>query len=98
MAIPAAVELLNGAAAHLVRAEAPRPGQRIPWADGPLTEIVEVEVPDAHLLTAVDLYGPHVTALQLVHADEHGQWPWEQGWRGVPGGQPVLGVRSMPHV
>jgi len=33
-------------------------------------------------------------ALQVVHADDRGHWPWETGYRGVRGGQPVLGTRA----
>jgi hypothetical protein len=44
----------------------------------------------------VDLYGPSVRALQVVHADGRGHWPWDRGYRGVRGGQPVLGIRA-PH-
>jgi hypothetical protein len=31
-----------------------------------------------------------------VHADDRGHWPWDVGYRGVRGGQPVLGVRAAP--
>jgi len=57
-------------------------------------EIVTVTEPAAHLLCAADLYGPQIRALQLVHADDRGHWPWDRGYRGVRGGQPVLGVRT----
>jgi hypothetical protein len=42
----------------------------------------------------VALFGPRVRALQVVHADDQDHWPWESGYRGVPGGQPVLGRRA----
>ena len=48
----------------------------------------------SHVLHAVEFYGPGIRALQLVHADGRGHWPWEVGFRGVQGGQPVLGVRA----
>ena len=43
---------------------------------------------------AIELCGPRVRALQLVHADDRGQWPWDRWYRGVRGGQPVLGPRA----
>ncbi len=61
---------------------------------GPLIEIVRVAEPTAHLLTATELYGPQLRALQVVHADDAGQWPWDRAYRGVRGGQPVLGPRA----
>jgi hypothetical protein len=63
---------------------------------GPLIEIVEVAEPAAHLLLAAQFYGAGIRALQLVHADDRGHWPWEVGFRGVRGGQPVLGMRAAP--
>ena len=72
----------------------PRPGQQFQWAGGPLIEIVRVAEPTAHLNLAVELCGPRVSALQLVHADDRGQWPWDRWYRGVRGGQPVLGPRA----
>jgi hypothetical protein len=50
--------------------------------------------PPAHLLTACELYGAGIRALQIVHADDRGRWPWETGYRGVKGVQPVLGPRA----
>ena len=97
-----ATELLDDVASHVLHADAPQPGEQIPLIGGPLIEIVEVAEPAAHLLTAVEFYGPGIRALQLVHADDRGHWPWEVGFRGVRGGQPVLGLRvgglgaSMP--
>lgn len=88
-----ATRLLNGVAAHLVHAEPPTPGERIPLVDGPLVEIVELSHPDAHLNTAVALFGRNLRALQLVWADDRGCWPWDRGFRGGRGGQPVLGPR-----
>ncbi|MBV9381864.1 MAG: DUF4262 domain-containing protein [Streptosporangiaceae bacterium] len=93
MPIPNATSLLNNVAAHVLHAEAPRPGEQVQLRGGPLIEIVDVAVPDAHLYTAVDLYGRELHALQIVHADDRGNWPWDREYRGVRGGQPVLGVR-----
>jgi Domain of unknown function (DUF4262) len=90
--------LLNDVASHVLHAAAPRPGEQIPLRGGPTIEVVEVAEPAAHLVNAVEFYGPGIRALQLVHADDRGRWPWEVGYRGVRGGQPVLGVRSAPGV
>lgn len=70
------------------------PGERFRLPRGPLVEVVTVTSPWAHLLMAVALYGERFDALQLVHADRHRRWPWEAGYAGVTGGQPVLGVRA----
>lgn len=86
--------LIHDVAAHVLHATAPRPGEQIPLRDGPLIEIVKVSVPSAHLVTAVEIYGPRLRALQVVHADDRGHWPWDVGYRGVRGGQPVLGPRA----
>jgi uncharacterized protein DUF4262 len=92
--IPRATHLINELAAHLMHAAAPEPGERIQLDGGPLTEIVRIGVPAAHLRVATELYGRRVRALQMVHADDRGRWPWDTGYRGVRGGQPVLGVRA----
>ena len=89
-------DLLNDVASHLLHAAVPRPGAQIPLRGGPVIEIVKVAEPTAHLITAVQIYGPRVRALQLVHADDRGHWPWDTGYRGVRGGQPVLGPRDRP--
>jgi hypothetical protein len=89
-----AVELLDAMAAHLLHADAPAPGERIRLVDGPLVEFVAVEHPDVHLLTALALHGPCVRGLQMVWADDRDRWPWERGFRGRRGGQPVLGPRG----
>jgi hypothetical protein len=94
LAVRRAAALLNDVAEHVVHAAAPRPGEQIALRDGPLIEIVKVAVPSAHLITAAEMYGPRLRALQVVHADDRGHWPWETGYRGVRGGQPVLGVRA----
>ena len=93
-----AADLLNDVAAHLVHADPPAPGERIPLSGGPLIEIVRVATPSAHLNVAVELCGSQLTALQLVYADDRGHWPWDQGFRGGRGGQPVLGARAAARV
>lgn len=57
-------------------------------------ELVTVTRPWAHLNVAVDFYGEDIRAVQFVHTDEHGHWPWDARYCGVPGGQPVLGSRA----
>jgi transposase len=94
MPMARASELLHDVASHVLHADAPRPGEQIPLCGGPVIEIVEVDAPDVHLATAVGLYGPGIRALQLVHADDRGHWPWDVGFRGMRGGQPILGVRA----
>jgi hypothetical protein len=94
MPITDAAELLNDVAAHCMHAAAPEPGEQVPLVGGPIVEFVEINVPTAHLLLAVELYGPLIRALQVVHADDRGRWPWDRGYRGGHGGQPVLGRRS----
>jgi hypothetical protein len=89
-----AAELLNDVAGHLMHADVPAPGEQFALEDGPLIEIVELTEPTAHLFVAVELYGKGLRALQLVHADDRDHWPWDAGYRGVRGGQPVLGVRA----
>ena len=77
-----------------MHAEAPVPGERVPLTGGPLIEIVRVAEPSAHLRVATEFCGPQFTAIQLVYADDRGHWPWERGFRGGRGGQPVLGARA----
>ena len=71
-----ATRLLGDVAEHVMHAAAPRPGEQIALRGGPLIEIVTVAEPSAHLLMAIRLYGPGVRALQVVHADDRGHWPW----------------------
>jgi Domain of unknown function (DUF4262) len=94
MPLPRASGLIHDVAAHVLHATSPRPGEQIALRGGPLIEIVKVAVPSAHLVTAVEIYGSRLRALQVVHADDRGHWPWDVGYRGVRGGQPVLGVRA----
>jgi hypothetical protein len=96
MGLTRATQVLNGVAAHLLHAEAPAPGTQAALIGGPLVEVVAVAKPWAHLNLAVAFYGERIRALQLVHADDRGHWPWETWYRGVRGGQPILGIREPP--
>ena len=89
-----AADLLNDVAEHVLHADEPAPGEQVPLIGGPVVEYVRIAHPEVHLLRAVDLYGPSVRALQVVWADERGNWPWHVGFRGERGGQPVLGPRG----
>ena len=90
-----AADLLNGMAEHLLHAAAPRPGEQVKMVDGPFIQIVEIAEPTAYLTIAVELFGPHIRALQVVHADDRGHWPWEPEYRGAQGGQPMLGKPTI---
>ena len=96
MAARPATDLLNDLAEHHVHHTGgpPVPGIEVPLRGGPLIEFVELPHPDAHLYTAVRLLGPGIRAVQIVWADDRGRWPWERGFRGRRGGQPVLGPRA----
>jgi hypothetical protein len=94
MSSPRSTLLLNDVASHVLHADALQPGERIPLIHGPLLEIVEVSEPTVYLRTAVEIFGPEIRALQLVHADDRGHWPWEGGSYCGRLGQPVLGVRA----
>jgi len=89
-----AARLLNEVATHILHATVPEPGEQVPLIGGPHIEFVEVEVPTAHLRLACEFYGTGIRALQVVHADDRGRWPWQTGYRGTRGGQPVLGQRA----
>lgn len=89
------MEVLNGFAAHLMHAPEPVPGIRQHILDDLSVEFVALTEPSAHLYMAVAMYGPSVRAVQLVHPDDRGHWPWHRGHRGGSGGQPVLGRRSV---
>jgi hypothetical protein len=93
MPVSRAQALLNHLASHFLHADVPEPGEQIALSGGPLIEIVEMAEPAARLITAVEFYGTKIRALQVVHADDRGHWPWEVGYRGVRGGQPVFGAR-----
>jgi len=96
--LPRATWLLNTVASYMLDTAIPRPGDEVLVEGCPLIEVVRVTEPTAHLVTAVELYGPEIRALQLVYADDPGHWPWDAGFRGHHGGQPVLGVRAAPPI
>jgi hypothetical protein len=92
MPLHRATHLLNDMATHALHAGNPKPGERVELTGGPVIQMVQVAEPTAHLLIAAEMFGPRIRALQVVHADDRGHWPWECGYRGVRGGQPVLGL------
>jgi len=96
--LPRATWLLNTVVPYVLETVVPLPGEEVLAEGGPLMEVVKVTEPAAHLVTAVELYGLQLRALQLVYADDRGRWPWDAGFRGHHGGQPVLGVRAAPPI
>lgn len=93
MALRESARFLNGMGRLLVDQDAWEfvAGDRHRWPDGTAVEVVDVAEPTVHLVTACQVYGQSVRAVQLVHADDRGRWPWEIGFRG---NQPVLGPRA----
>jgi hypothetical protein len=90
-----AADLLNGLAGQvLADGRCLQPGELVALPGGPAAEVVRVAEPAVHLAVAAALSRPGFAALQLVYADERGRWPWEAGFRGGRGGQPVLGGRD----
>ena len=90
-----AADLLNDFAELVLDAPAaPQPGELVGLPGGPVAELVRVAEPGVHLAVAAALNGSQFAALQLVYADDRGCWPWEAGFRGGLGGQPVLGGRT----
>ncbi len=94
MSLTRAAELLNDVAAHVLHAVAPEPGERIPLIGGLSWNSWKFVCRPLICWWQASYNGPQVRALQVVHADDRGRWPWEVGFRGVKGGQPVLGLRA----
>ena len=87
--------LLNAEANRAIVEGLPAAGLPFELTTGRVAEMVHVAEPRAHLNTACGLFGDYpFTAVQYVWADADGRWPWEAGFRGLPGGQPVLGPRE----
>jgi hypothetical protein len=95
MSLQRAAWLLNEQAEHMLHAGLPALGEPVELIGGPVIQVVAVAEPTAHLNIAVEMFGPGIRALQVVHADNWGHWPWEPGYRGVRGGQPLLGPRVL---
>ncbi|MBC7374956.1 MAG: DUF4262 domain-containing protein [Frankiales bacterium] len=91
--VPEAASLLN-AGGDLLHHRQLLHGERVTVA-GRRVKVVGLPHPEAHLLFAGDVYGPALRAVQLVHADDSGVWPWSRTYRGGAGGQPVLGPRAV---
>ena len=88
-----AAHVLNTTADQMLLSGPPEPGQRWSLPGLPPLEAVPVSMPTAHLHTAVSCYGTEIQAVQVVHADGFGQFPWSPEYNCGQGGQPVLGVR-----
>lgn len=88
-----ALGLLGGIVESAPAIDVPKPGARLTLSGPTLVEVVEVEHPDAHMNSAIAIYGGDVRALQLVWADWRGRWPWSSAFNNGRGIQPVLGVR-----
>jgi Domain of unknown function (DUF4262) len=91
-----AARLLSEQAEHMLHAGLPTLGEPVELIGGPVIQVVKVAEPAAHLNIAVEMFGSRIQAMQVVHADDRGHWPWETGYRGVRGGQPVLGPVTLP--
>lgn len=90
-----AAGLLNDFAGRVLAGDVSlEPGELVPLPGGPAAEVVRVAEPAVHLIVAAALNPPGFAARQLVYADERGRWPWDSGFRGGRGGQPVLGGRG----
>jgi hypothetical protein len=91
-----AVDLLNDVAGRVLdgKVTLPAPGERVTLPGGRTVEVVRIAEPAVHLAFAAEFYGPRFRAVQLVYADDRGRWPWDVGFRGGRGGQPVLGARG----
>ena len=67
MPVPRATGLLNDAARHVIHADTPmRAGDRVQLTGGPSIDVVEPTATTARLVTAIDIYGGVIRALQLV--------------------------------
>jgi len=92
ISVTRATELLNDVASHAIHDDAPmKAGDRVPLIGGPAIEFVELTAAKTRLVTAIDIYGRGIRALQVVHSDDRGRWPWQKGYRGQ---QTLLGPRA----
>jgi hypothetical protein len=94
--LPFASQLLDAVAARVLYAGPPLPGERVMLPSGTPIEIVKVADATARLTVAAEIFGPGIKALQAAHTDDRGHWPWDARYRGIPGGQPILGLRRPP--
>jgi len=88
-----ASHFLNSIVHELVFHAAPAyvAGQLQVWPEHAAVEVVDVAEPTVHLVMAAAIFGPDLSAVQLVYADDRGRWPWQLGFRGK---QSVLGPRA----
>lgn len=97
MPLRRAAGMLNMAAHHVLHHDGVTPahGGQVRLSDGSLLEFVELSEPTVHLQFALALYGPEIRAVQLVHTDARGHWPWDRRYHSIFGvHQPVLGPRG----
>lgn len=69
-------------------AELTLPGSRMMVAGQPVATVA-VLAPTPRLFVAEALFGPNIEAVQLVHPDLDGSWPWEPRYSRR---QPLLGL------
>lgn len=73
--------LLNAVAANMVDKGELKPGDRVDdiLADGRTLAVIDLDPADAADLAMVhSIYGPLLSARQVVWPDENGKFPWEQ--------------------
>lgn len=91
-----AAELLYELGERLIEdGKAFRAGQRVRLDNGRLVEMVEVSEPYAVLSGVADALLPGLQALQAVHTDDRGHWPWDHRYQNHLGWQPLLGQRAL---
>jgi hypothetical protein len=93
LAAPRAQWLLNTFAKRMRAGRRPVPGNQVWLPAGTRVEFVDVARPNVHLVMAVGIEGPAISAIQLVWADGRGRWPWAPGFNDGRQPQAVLGER-----
>jgi Domain of unknown function (DUF4262) len=86
--------LLNTFAKRALADRRPVPGNQVWLPAATRVELVGVARPDVHLVMAVGIEGPDISAIQLVWADGRGRWPWAPGFNDGRQPQAVLGDRA----
>jgi hypothetical protein len=86
-------QLLNALGEQVRAGRRHHAGQLIGLDDGRMLQLVRVNNP-RRLVHAQDIYASEaglVPALQVVHSTAEGLWPWQRGWPGGRGRQPLYG-------